>query len=240
MAGPKTLRSLSCLLDYPTEETIEAAELLYIILQGELPEAAKEMSDFGVFLDSHEHWQIEETFSNTFDVNPECALEIGWHLFGEEYARGMFLVRMRKELRKYNLEESTELPDHVTHVLAVVGAMPEEEAEHFVTSCVLPAIKKMYVTMEGKDSPYRHVISCLALVLNHVWGEGGSLTDFSEVTHVDSSGVPDGVDLLHAFPVAGLSMGCGSGGCGDGCGSPEPQNLVQISSDLSQERSDLR
>ncbi len=232
MAGPKTLRSLSGLLSYPNEQTIEAAELLYIILQGELPEAASCIAEFGEFLDTHELWQVEEAFSATFDVNSECALEIGWHLFGEEYARGMFLVRMREELRKYGLEETVELPDHITHVLAVIGAMPDDEAMRFVKSCVLPALKKMYVTMEGKDSPYRHVITCLAMILNHVWGEGGLLTDYSEAEHVDSNGAADGVDLLHAFPVAGMTPGCGSGGCGDGgCGSPEPENLVQLSSD---------
>ncbi len=232
MAGPKTLRALSGLLCYPDEQTIEAAELLYIILQGELPEAAKCISEFGAFLDSHELWQVEEVFSATFDVNSECALEIGWHLFGEEYARGMFLVRMREELRRYGLEESVELPDHITHVLAVIAAMPEDEAKRFVTACVLPAIKKMNATMEGKDSPYRHVITCLALILNHVWGEGGSLTDYSEADHVDSKGTTDGVDLLHAFPVADIAMGCGSGGCGSGgCGTAEPENLVQLSSD---------
>ena len=48
--------------------------------------------------------------------------------FGEEYARGMFLVRMREEMRKYNLAESVELPDHISHVLAVVAAMPDDEA----------------------------------------------------------------------------------------------------------------
>ena len=66
---------------------------------------------------------LEEAFTGTFDVNPACALEVGWHLFGEEYARGMFLVRMREELRKYGLAESSELPDHVSHVLAIVNAI---------------------------------------------------------------------------------------------------------------------
>ena len=42
----------------------------------------------GSFVEQHELWQIEETFTRTFDVNPACALEVGWHLFGEEYARG--------------------------------------------------------------------------------------------------------------------------------------------------------
>jgi len=39
----------------------------------------------------------------TFDINPACALEVGWHLFGEDYMRGQFLVRMREELSKYEI-----------------------------------------------------------------------------------------------------------------------------------------
>ncbi len=42
----------------------------------------------------------EELYTRTFDLNPVCALEIGWHLFGEDYERGAFLVRMRDQLRR--------------------------------------------------------------------------------------------------------------------------------------------
>lgn len=233
MAGPKTLRSLSTLLSYPTEQTVEAAELLYIILQGEIPEAASRISNFGEYLERHTLDEVEEAFTGTFDINPGCALEIGWHLFGEEYARGLFLVRMREELKKYGLEESAELPDHVTHVLSVVAAMSEEEAERFVSACVLPAIKKMHAALERKDSPYGDVVTCLALILQHVWGDGGSLTDGSEDEHPDGNAIPEGVDLLHAFPVA--DVGCGSG-CGDT--SQATSQLVQLSLNPPQERND--
>ncbi len=236
MAGPKTLRTLSYLLSYPDDQTIEAAELLYIILQGELPEAAQNISEFGAFAEQQGIRDLEEAFTGTFDVNPACALEIGWHLFGEEYARGLFLVRMREELRKYGVEESAELPDHIAHVLAVVAAMPDDEAGRFVSACVLPAVKKMHQALADTDTPYRHVVSCLAQVLNHVWGEGGSLTDGSENEHPHSSAIPDGVDLLHAFPVADV----GPGGCGGGCGSDVPADLVQLSTDVPTERSELQ
>jgi nitrate reductase molybdenum cofactor assembly chaperone len=224
MAGPKTLRSLSCLLSYPDEQTVEAAELLYVILQGELPEAAETMSEFGAFLEQHELWEVEEAFTGTFDVNPSCALEVGWHLFGEEYARGLFLVRMREEMRKYGIEESGELTDHITHVLSIIAAMPDDEATRFVTACVLPAVKKMHSALQDKDSPYGNVVCCLALILNHVWGNGESLTDGSEAEHLGNNRNPDGVDLLHAFPVADVDFGCGDGGCG----SSEPDGLVQL------------
>jgi nitrate reductase delta subunit len=235
MAGPKTLRSLSRLLTYPDEQTVEAAELLYIILQGEIPEAAACMSRFGAFLDEHEGWEIEEAFTGTFDVNPACALEVGWHLFGEEYARGLFMVRMREEMRKHGIEEGGELPDHITSVLSIIGSMPDDEATKFVTACVLPAIKKMLFAFDSNDSPYGDVVRCLALILHHVWGEGESLTDGSENGHPHGNAIPEGVDLLHAFPVADFHPG---GGCGGGCGSSEPRDLVQLGLNVPSERSE--
>jgi len=223
------------LLTYPDEQTVEAAELLYIILQGEIPEAAACLSQFGAYLDEHEPWEIEEAFTSTFDVNPACALEVGWHLFGEEYSRGLFMVRMREEMRKHGIEEGGELPDHITHVLSIIGAMPDDEATKFVTACVLPAVKKMLAAFDGKGNPYGDVVTCLALILHHVWGEGESLSDGSESEHPDGNAIPEGVDLLHAFPVADFQPGgCGGGGCG----SAEPKDLVQLGLNVPSERSE--
>ena len=208
---PKVMDAFARLLTYPDQHTAQAAELLYIILAGEIDEAAREVSTFGNFLEQHEDWQVEEAFTGTFDVNPTCALEIGWHLFGEEYARGMFLVRMREEMRKYDIAESVELPDHIAHVLAVVAAMPDREAAKLVTACVQPAVEKMRLALAEKRTPYEHVISGLAIVLEEKWGAAKPAEH--QVLEARS---PD-VDLLHAFPVAGV--GCGSE-CGGSCDEP--------------------
>ncbi len=40
--------------------------------------------------------EIEEMFTRTFEINPVCALEVGWHVYGEEYARGALMVRLRE------------------------------------------------------------------------------------------------------------------------------------------------
>ena len=61
-------------------------------------------------------------------------------------------------------------------------------------------------------------------ILHHVWGEGESLYDGSESGHPDANAIPGRVDPLHAFPVADVSFG----GCGGGCGSSEPKDLVQL------------
>lgn len=209
---PKVLSAFSRLLSYPDEHTTEAVELLYVVLQGELPDAAHRSAQFGSFCEQHELWEIEEAFTRTFDVNPACALEVGWHLFGEEYARGMFLVRMRQELRKYELPESVELPDHIAHVLAVVAAMPDEEAARFVRACVQPAVAKMNEALGQKDTetPYRHVIAALTALLEHRWGPGPA------AGHDVLASRPLDLDPLRAYPVA--DVGCDTG-CGGSCGS---------------------
>src|SRR6266568_3182701 len=56
----------------------------------------------------------QELYVQTFEFNPACTLELGWHLFGENYERGEFLVRMREQLRRHGIAESNELPDHLT------------------------------------------------------------------------------------------------------------------------------
>lgn len=215
---PKVMNAFAGLLTYPDQHTAQAAELLYIVLHGEIQDAACEIAQFGAFVEQHEGWQVEEAFTRTFDVNPECALEVGWHLFGEEYARGMFLVRMREELRKYGLPESVELPDHMAHVLAIVASMPDDEAAKFVIACLQPAVEKMNETLVKKDTPYRHVISGLAAVIKEKWGSGKSAAQ-AEVL----KSRPPHVDLLHAFPVAEIGGGC----CGS-CGEPDVVQLDSI------------
>lgn len=225
---PKVMDAFARLLCYPGPYTSQAAELLYIVLRGELDDAARDISQFGAFLEQHEDWKLEEVFTATFDVNPACALEVGWHLFGEEYARGMFLVRMREELRKYGLPESAELPDHLSHVLAVVAAMPGDERARFVTACVQPAVEKMNEALAKKQTPYRHVVSALAHVIRSQWGEGKS--EELEVLASRSSSV----DPLHAFPVAGIEC---SDRCGGTCGEPELVSLnVDVGKDVPEDK----
>ena len=109
--------------------------------------------------------QAQEMFTRTFDINPVCTLEIGWHIYGEDYARGAFLVKMREQLREWNLPESRELPDHLTHVLALLGRLEGEAADQLAARYVLPALEKMLDGMKDADSPYRGVLEAVSQVV---------------------------------------------------------------------------
>ena len=102
--------------------------------------------------------ELQELYTRTFDINPLCALEVGWHLFGERYERGTFIVKMRQTLREYSLPESAELPDHLTHVLEALGEMNSDDAREFAHLFVLPALEKMLAAYDGKENVYANVL----------------------------------------------------------------------------------
>ncbi|MEK7264078.1 MAG: molecular chaperone TorD family protein [Bacteroidota bacterium] len=106
---------------------------------------------------------FEELYTRTFDINPVANLELGWHLYGETYERGTFLVMMRDFLRRCNIEESTELPDHLTHVLLVLGRMEKEEADFLAEKYVLPSLIKISESFKEKETenPYQHLLLAL-------------------------------------------------------------------------------
>jgi nitrate reductase molybdenum cofactor assembly chaperone len=103
---------------------------------------------------------MQEIYVQTFEFNPACTLEIGWHLFGENYERGEFLVRMREQLRRHGIAESTELPDHLTHLLLLIASMEHDEAAQLAGEFILPAIEKIRAAL--KDNPYEPVIAGVA------------------------------------------------------------------------------
>ncbi|MFB3916170.1 MAG: nitrate reductase molybdenum cofactor assembly chaperone [Terriglobales bacterium] len=102
--------------------------------------------------------QMQELFTQTFDLNPVCSLELGWHLFGENYDRGIMLVKMREQLRVHGVTENGELPDHLTHALALLARMDANSAEDFAGACVLPALEKMLGAMKDKGNAYENVL----------------------------------------------------------------------------------
>ncbi|MGE5571353.1 MAG: nitrate reductase molybdenum cofactor assembly chaperone [Rhodospirillales bacterium] len=101
---------------------------------------------------------MQELYIQTFEFDPACTLEIGWHLFGENYERGEFLVRMRGQLRQHGIAETSELPDHLTHVLQLIGRMKPGEAARLVGESVLPALEKIRLP---EDNPYREVLDAV-------------------------------------------------------------------------------
>ena len=158
---------LASLLAYPREQYLSNAVLCLEALAESDPEAAVPLGEFLEQTRSLSLEGLQELYAATFDLDPACSLEVGWHLFGENYERGEFLVKMRGELRRLGIAESTELPDHLTHALAALGHMEPQEAADFATACLFPALDKMRAALKGKSNPFENALLAVSHVLEH-------------------------------------------------------------------------
>ena len=163
------MERIARLFEYPGEGYRSAAR------EAALDSKSPEIADFAGRIASFSTEELQELFIQTFDLNPDCTLDIGWHLFGENYERGEFLVKLRQLMRRHGVEESVELPDHLTHVLKLLDRMDEQEAGELAVRCVLPALEKMLGAMEGKGSPFEELLKgLLKLIQVRVFAlEGG-------------------------------------------------------------------
>jgi nitrate reductase delta subunit len=122
--------------------------------------------------------RLEELYIETFDMNPDAALEIGWHLFGEDYARGEFLVKLREENRRYGIDERGELPDNLTVVLHLLAKLPPADEEAFARQYIAPAVRKMSSGIKRKDNPYLNLLEALLSCLGDTGSSAGNCPEF--------------------------------------------------------------
>jgi nitrate reductase delta subunit len=158
---------LADLLAYPSDTFAARLPEALEYVRSTVPAAAEPLGAFVTAQSRLSGEEREELYTRTFDINPECSLEIGWQLFGEEYHRGALLVRLRRELYRHGIEESTELPDHLTHVLSLLDRLSSDEAQSFAQCCVIPAVDKMLVALADRGNPYGDLLLAVELFLKH-------------------------------------------------------------------------
>ena len=165
--------SLAALLVYPSADYHQRVTRATTAFAPVEPEGAVLLNRFAEQIRNLSTEELQEMFIRTFDMNPVRSLDVGWHLFGENYDRGTFLVKMRQQLRRFGIAESRELPDHITHALAVLGRMPAGEAEEFAVACVFPALEKMRAGFDDKKeaNPFKDVLDALAGLLRGWYGD---------------------------------------------------------------------
>ncbi len=123
---------------------------------------AAEVPGFAQAIEGMSVEDLQELYTRTFDWNPATSMEIGWHLYGENYERGEFLVEVRGLLRRHGVVESEGLPDHLVNLMPLLERLPPEEAAQFATEYLAPALCKIEAALAGTGNPYLHLIGALA------------------------------------------------------------------------------
>jgi len=160
-----TLAHASRLVTYPETNYLADLDALVAEAAGRDLEAARELAAFATRMNGLPVDELQELFTRTFDLNPVCALEVGWHLFGEEYERGAFLVRMRQALREHDVPEGCELPDHLASLLRLLPRLDPDEADLLVVHALTPAVDKMLGPLEQGESPFLPLMKAIRRLL---------------------------------------------------------------------------
>lgn len=158
--------SLGALLDYPHQGFHQQLTDCLKQVTASGSQAAPHVKRFADAVSGLPIQDIEELYTRTFDINPVCALEVGWQLYQENYERGMFIVRMRRLMKEYDLPETKELPDHLSHVMQAAGRLNDDELAGFASDFALPAVEKMLKGFEKEGNPYKHTLTAIQSELN--------------------------------------------------------------------------
>ncbi len=156
------------LLDYPDPSLPGRIEECAAEFKVAFPKAAKVFEAFQHSQQKLGMTRLQEVYTATFDLQPECTLNLGYHLFGDDQRRGMFLAKLKELYWEAGIDTGSELPDHLCHLLRYVAARPVSEAgQAIVADCLLPAVSKIALRTMQKSDPYQPVLEALLLWLQH-------------------------------------------------------------------------
>lgn len=180
MAGdPQVLSVLAEALTYPGQATPALVARCADAGRWAPSDAADALSAYAAGLAGQSVEAMQEQFTGVFDFDPMCSLDLGWHLYGENYDRGDFLVRMRNLLAAYGIDEGHELPDHLPKVLSLLGRLPADAAAALATESVVPAVDKILDGLGAREGPYPPLMRGVRAVVSAL---GQSAVD--EASHV--------------------------------------------------------
>ena len=109
---------------------------------------------------------LQELYTRTFDLSPVCALDIGYHLFGENYKRGVFLANLRETESPFDLGQQHQLPDYLPVLLRLLTELDDDELrDALIGECMIPALAKMLQALVQGGNPYRHLIGAVSELL---------------------------------------------------------------------------
>jgi nitrate reductase molybdenum cofactor assembly chaperone len=156
----------AALLDYPSEGWPALIESFGELVADENPESSDAFTNFRESVVTLSLSELQELYTRTFDLSPVCALDIGYHLFGENYKRGVFLANLRETEAPFDLGQEHQLPDYLPVLLRLLTKLDDEELRSaLVVDCMIPALEKMLKTLSEGENPYRHLIEAVRLAL---------------------------------------------------------------------------
>jgi nitrate reductase delta subunit len=162
MAMKSIYENLADLLDYPVADWQSRCDECKELLTAESESFVSQFSLFATETEKLSLSELQELYTRTFDLSPVCALDIGYHLFGENYKRGVFLANLRETEAPFDLGQEHQLPDFLPVLLRLLTKLDDEGLRSaLIVDCMIPALEKMLKTLSEGENPYRHLIAAV-------------------------------------------------------------------------------
>lgn len=158
------------LIDYPRPQTTAYAFDLLGRLAADQPDSARPLESFHSFVAATAPDRLEELYTLTFDLQPQCSPYLGYHLCGEGYQRSRFLVGLQEVYRAHGFTSEGELADHFREVLRFMSHVSDERIWFdLAADGLLPSLEK---SLEGvsTDNPYSSLLGALKTYLEQTVG----------------------------------------------------------------------
>jgi nitrate reductase molybdenum cofactor assembly chaperone NarJ/NarW len=184
--APPPWALLSFVLRYPSPDVAAAREQVAVevaALPGGPVRAALERFLAGWNGDTT---ALAASYVETFDMRRRASLYLTYYAHGDTRERGMALLRLKKLYRAAGLPlASSELPDHLTVMLAFAALAPDGHGEALLAEH-RAAIELLRLSLHDFESPYGHVLDAIAACLPPI-----SVSDRAEVARLAREGPPD-------------------------------------------------
>lgn len=152
------------ILDYPAHPIAQIVDDCSTELALDCPEAHQHLTAFLGGIAGKSLGQLQEIYTNAFDLRPDCTPNLGYHMFGDDGRRGLFLAELKARMESSGVAPGCELPDHISLLLRYMQRN-ERERSALIEDCMLPAISRMADVLDSSENPYKHALRALLSLL---------------------------------------------------------------------------
>ncbi len=157
---------MASILDYPTPLLYERLQRCLDLFVHSHDGAVDLLRQFKSFLEQGPISQMKEIYTHTFDLQCSCFPCVGYHPFGENYRREMFMAKLIEWYRLINFSAENEFPDHLGVMLCFLAREDEgEERRELIEECIIPSLEKMIRGFGDGKNPYKFVREALLAVI---------------------------------------------------------------------------
>ena len=206
-----TLKALSLLLTYPSEELRAALPEITRLIRGEKLIAEPQLSKLLTFisdLEGRDVYDLQERYVLLFDRTRSLSLHLFEHVHGEGRERGQAMVDLQQLYEQHDLFiDAKELPDYLPLFLEFLSTLPLADARQHLCK-ILHIVSASKERLRKRKSNYSIVFRAIEVVAQ---GKAQA-ADIEEVLAMPDDDPDDLEALDRIWEDAPVTFGTGDGG----------------------------